>query len=306
VAIVLDQGRHFVDVFLVGHNVQRFTSTIHRHPGSIFYYLPALAGGLFPWSGLLLPAFALASPRRSRVDLFLLLWLLLPLVFFSAAGSKLPGYILPCLAPLAILIGRAADAIVRGERDALPAWAGPRAIAIVGLVVGAALAAGLPSLLHFKLRDPGWTSLLPLSAWTVVTMLGASHALARAPAQALHLLRVGGAGVLVLFTLAAPEILLRHESGRALFPPARGRAVLAWGAWRTSWMAGYFYNDGKVREIQDIGEVERALAAGPALVLCGPGERRRLESIGTYDTHPLATGPRANALLRVARRAETE
>src|SRR5262245_27589768 len=54
-AIYRAQGQAFVDVFLLNHNVERFTTTVHNHPGSPLYYLPVLVAGLFPWSGLLLP-----------------------------------------------------------------------------------------------------------------------------------------------------------------------------------------------------------------------------------------------------------
>ena len=43
-----------------------------------------------------------------------------------------------------------------------------------------------------------------------------------------------------------------------------------------------------------------ATAAGPTLVLCGPGERRRLEA--DFQATLLAEGPHENALLRVSRR----
>ena len=81
-----------------------------------------------------------------------------------------------------------------------------------------------------------------------------------------------------------------------------GREVLAWGAWRTAWMAGYFYNDGRVREVTGASEVMAAVEKGPALVLAGPGERRRLEAMGSLEVHPLVVGVRDNALLRVERR----
>src|SRR5207342_3414845 len=81
VAISLAQGRTFVDVFLLNHNLQRFTSTIHSHPGPVYYYLPILLAGLFPWTGMALPAVAGLAPRASRRDLFVLLWLVLPLIF---------------------------------------------------------------------------------------------------------------------------------------------------------------------------------------------------------------------------------
>src|SRR5437667_451151 len=78
-----DQGWQFVDVFLLNHNVDRFLSTIHNHPGPPYYYVPVILLGLFPWSGLILPALGGLQVRRSRTDLFLLGWFLLPFLFFS-------------------------------------------------------------------------------------------------------------------------------------------------------------------------------------------------------------------------------
>jgi 4-amino-4-deoxy-L-arabinose transferase-like glycosyltransferase len=50
---------------------------------------------------------------------FLVLWTLFPIVFFSFSGSKLPGYILPSIPPLAILT---ADYLNRTRRCGLPRW----------------------------------------------------------------------------------------------------------------------------------------------------------------------------------------
>jgi 4-amino-4-deoxy-L-arabinose transferase-like glycosyltransferase len=290
------QGQAFLDVFFLDHNLRRFTSTIHNHPGPPWYYLPILLAGLFPWSGLLIPAAVEARPRDRR-DLFVLCWLLLPLLFFSAAGSKLPGYILPCLPPLAILMGRAA---VRLQQEATPEGAlRRRAVALVTLVL-AAVIASLPLVLA-RQKEPAWVLTLPLAAWTLLLGWSVSRRLGADPAGALRLLRVGAPGLLVLLALAAPPILERRESGRRLFAPAQGRDVLAWGAWRTAWMAGYFYNDARVREVKDLSAVDEAARRGPALVLCGPAERRQLQRVPGLSARTLAEGPRGNALLEVRR-----
>ena len=297
-AILADQGRHFVDVFLLNHNVARFTSTVHNHPGPIFYYVPILLAGFFPWSGFLLPALAGTKPRREKLDLFLVLWLALPFAFFSLAGSKLPGYVLPCLPPLALLMGRAAARFAAGEEEDLPFWAGRRATAFVGLGLSALV--GLAPFVLARMGEPAWKSAVPLGVWTVLVALAVARRIQSDSAGALRLLRVGGAGFLLLLTGAAPAVLARRESGRSLFLPAQGREVLAFGAWRTAWMAGYFYNDGRVREVADVSEIQIATATGPTLVVCGPGERRRLET--DFQAIVLAEGPRENALLRVTRR----
>jgi 4-amino-4-deoxy-L-arabinose transferase-like glycosyltransferase len=292
------QGRTFIDVFFLNHNLERFTSTIHHHPGPFFYYVPVVLAGLLPWSGLVVSGLGGLRPRLSRADAYVLAWLAAPLAFFSLAGSKLPGYVLPCLPPVALLVGRSAAEMTAG-RDAPPPWATRRVAAAIGLAV-AALVVGLPLALR-RAGDPGWAGTAPLAVWALVVAGAAATRLPRRPAAALRLLRVGGAGFLLLLTLAAPPILARRESGRALFAAAAGREVQVWGAWRTAWMAGYFYNDGRVREVSGLAEIEAAAQGGPQLVLCGPAERRQLSARRTLGVRTLARGPRDNVLLEVER-----
>jgi len=298
VAILRDQGRAFVDVFLLDHNLQRFTSTIHRHPGAFHYYLPVLLL-LFPWFGLVLPALGALRPRLDRRDLFVLLWLALPLAFFSAAGSKLPGYILPCVPPLALMMGRAANLLV-GQEHAFPRGLGPRAAAALTLVLAVVVALAPPVLL--ARGEPYARLAMPYGVFCLLSALAFARRIGSDPAGALRLMRVGAAGGLVLLTLAAPTILARRESGRDLFVPAQGREVLVWGAKRTAWMAGYFYNDGRVRPVESLAEITQAAASGPVLVLCGPDECGRLERLMAYRATVLAEGPGRSALLRVERR----
>ena len=157
------------------------------------------------------------------------------------------------------------------------------------------VAASPAALLH--IREPLWRSAVPFAAWALVVTFLFSRRVAPDPAGALRLLRVGGAGLLLLLALAAPPILARRESGARLFAPAMGREVLAWGAWRTAWMAGYFYNDGKVRAVERASEIFEAIEAGEALVLAGPSERRRLEAMSSLEVRVLAEGPRENSLM---------
>lgn len=291
-----DQGQAFFDVFLLDHNLLRFTSTIHRHPGPPWYYVPLLVGGLFPWSGLILPGLARLAPRRLRADLFVLSWLVLPLLFFSVAGSKLPGYILPCLPPLALVIGRAAAALTDGER-VFPPGTGRRAVAVVTLVLSG-LVGALPFVL-LRQGVPQWRLTLPMAAWAVVVALAFSYRVGRDTAGALRLLRVGAAGFLLLLALGAPPIVADRESGASLFRPAAGREVLAWRAWRSAWMAGYFYNDARVREVETLEEIVTAARQAPVLVLSGPREREELARVRGLRSLILARGPRNHTLVHV-------
>jgi 4-amino-4-deoxy-L-arabinose transferase-like glycosyltransferase len=291
------QGQLFVDVFLLDHNVQRFTSTIHHHPGPWHYYVGIVLLGLFPWSGLLVPAFAGLRARGSRADLYLLLWFLLPFAFFTAAASKLPGYILPCLPPLAILMGRAARDLTRDG-----AAGGHRAVAFV--TVALAIPVGVAPFVLKRMGEPMWATTLPLAAWMLLAALAFAVRIGVDPTDAFRLLRIVGAGFLLLLTGVAPELLARRESGRDLFLGAGGREVLAWGASRTAWMAGYFYNDGQVREVGGLVDVAAAAARAPALVIVGPAEREALARTPSLVMRVLADGPRGSTLVRVVARPQ--
>ena len=122
-AVSLRHGHLFWNDFIINRNLERYTSTIHRHPGPFYYYLPILVIGLFPW-GALFP-FAVADGvagglrklrQENRGTGFLLCWILLPLVFFSFAGSKLPSYLLPCFPAMAILTAEAWGKVLEDPR----------------------------------------------------------------------------------------------------------------------------------------------------------------------------------------------
>ena len=133
-------GWEFVDEFFVQHHFQRFTSNKYFHPQPFYFFFWVLPLMTIPWLPFFLAGIwsslksifnrrdaetrredknendlntvsrsdnVSASPRLpfSPTPLlrFAAAWLLVPLVFFSFSGSKLPGYILPSLPPALII-----------------------------------------------------------------------------------------------------------------------------------------------------------------------------------------------------------
>jgi 4-amino-4-deoxy-L-arabinose transferase-like glycosyltransferase len=111
------------------HTIGRFLSPMEGHQGTIFFYLPVLLLGFFPWSALLpVPLYHAFKNWRSRggisrypsaplphsdlpypsttggeLDLFAALWVVGIFVFFTASATRLPHYIGPLFPAAALL-----------------------------------------------------------------------------------------------------------------------------------------------------------------------------------------------------------
>jgi 4-amino-4-deoxy-L-arabinose transferase-like glycosyltransferase len=100
----------FFHIFIIEHNFKRYLTPEFQHTQPFWYYLPIVFIALFPWFFFLVPSLqrAFAKGRSNQPDwpalLLFALWAGFPLLFFSISKSKLPGYILPALPPLVMLL----------------------------------------------------------------------------------------------------------------------------------------------------------------------------------------------------------
>jgi 4-amino-4-deoxy-L-arabinose transferase-like glycosyltransferase len=138
-------GILFFDEFIIKHHFERYATNKYHHPAAIYYYLLILPLLALPWSALLIDGLLKARKAFwrgsddpvSRLQTFALTWILLPLIFFSFSSSKLPGYILPVLPAVALIVGsRLAQPNFKSKHD----WA-IRTTGALGLVCAIALVA---------------------------------------------------------------------------------------------------------------------------------------------------------------------
>ena len=113
-------GTPYLEGFFVGDNFDRFATDRFNDPRPWWFYGPVILGGLLPWTPLAVvwlgPLWRFVTRRRDvgTIDLRLLMWMVLPLIFFTASVGKQPRYVLPVLPPLAILL---ASSILERTRD---------------------------------------------------------------------------------------------------------------------------------------------------------------------------------------------
>ena len=151
-------GENFFLTFIVNHHIARFVTDLHHHSQPVWYYIPVLILGFFPWIFFLIPAardFFKRDWRLSiqdfRLRLFLWLWAMIPILFFSASSAKLAGYILPSIPPLALLVSLEWKRHIEDSTASFPG----RFTRISMLVITAVLAVCLPAATYLEYRQAG-------------------------------------------------------------------------------------------------------------------------------------------------------
>ncbi|CAN5209668.1 glycosyltransferase family 39 protein [soil metagenome] len=146
------QGRFesFFHYFFVVQHFQRFSAGGFNNAQPFFFFVPVVLLLSLPWSVWIYRALRLqwsrgaeAEPKRRDVRWLMWAWALVVIVFFSIPQSKLVGYVLPALPPLAFLLadavlaGRAGRPVDRPE----PRWLSFLVMGAAVLCVGVAVAA---------------------------------------------------------------------------------------------------------------------------------------------------------------------
>lgn len=179
----------FLHYVLVTETAARMATDELKRTGPFWYFLPYLIGGAGPWSLVVLANWR-GLARRDALMVYLLLWIAVPLLFFSLSQSKRPQYILPLMPAVALLIGvawrslrfRAAAAVTSGFgvvlliASSMPRLVGRMrpeiapAARMAALILGALLLLGGLVALFVKRREVAFLALsLPVVALPVVS-----------------------------------------------------------------------------------------------------------------------------------------
>lgn len=100
----------FLRVFIWQHNFERYLTPIFEHRQPFWFFAPIVLVGVLPWAPLLytpVREFFVARGEKHWTDspaCYFACWAVFPVLFFSLSQSKLPGYVLPSIPPLMLLI----------------------------------------------------------------------------------------------------------------------------------------------------------------------------------------------------------
>jgi len=136
----------FWHYFVWTEHVSRFlTPQPGQHSFPVWFFIPILVGGALPWTfllplGLTRDSLKKLWPKTTALR-FALCWFGMPFIFFSLSKGKLGTYILPCFAPLALLISVVLYRYIRlGKTKGLSIIAG--SVTVISLLLLAALILG--------------------------------------------------------------------------------------------------------------------------------------------------------------------
>jgi 4-amino-4-deoxy-L-arabinose transferase-like glycosyltransferase len=173
---------------LVEESFHRFTTSGFHRTAPVYYFLLVIAGLFFPWSALLPePAVAAWKTRRAwhRADRLFVVFAVVVVCFFSLSQSKLPGYVLPGVVALGVLVARVFELALE-KREGLPARLVVRGAGVLGTVsgvLGVLLAGqvfhlvGLQELLHIRSSQFDRLEVaFPAMMWSFAAIAAASGA----------------------------------------------------------------------------------------------------------------------------------
>jgi 4-amino-4-deoxy-L-arabinose transferase-like glycosyltransferase len=112
----------FFRIFIIEHNFKRFLTPEFQHIQPFWFYAEIILLAFLPWTAAFIWTLIVGlsrliqAKRLSASTYFLLCWAGFCFVFFTISRSKLPGYILPAIPAIALILSRAATSLASMKR----------------------------------------------------------------------------------------------------------------------------------------------------------------------------------------------
>jgi 4-amino-4-deoxy-L-arabinose transferase-like glycosyltransferase len=291
-------GMEFVRLFIIKHHFMRYTGVISGHRGPIFYYVPVLIIGLFPWivflpggirnavkssrNPLAAPAVSVSKNRASDAPggelyqsaiLLAFIWLSFIFVFFSLSTTKLPNYVLPA-APAACLL------IASGISERWGSWKRYEyaVLSCLSILLGVAFIISRRYLAKLGVDEAGWVLIV---AAILIAMAGAGLYVALRKKESYGAFAALMFAFLLVLSMKALPLANGYMQGAlhkfSLYAkqslPAGEKVIV----YRINNPSIVFYSDHEVQEIGDPGELAPLLKEGRKLLVIA--KTRDLDSL---------------------------
>lgn len=218
-------GNAFIDTFLGLHNYVRATVSEHPDDNVFYYYLVLFPMSLLPWTGILLTYRSILGQEIKSTHLvYLTIWPIIIIIFYSLMATKYLTYVFPASFPVALLIGYTLRKM-QGLQERKNWWY-----------------LSLPTLLFVAMISSG-SLLLPITTnWTIVYICGILSSILilwlQIKGNINHMpLAVGGVTILMSLLLIAngliPLSAMRSGKDIAKLLPAQEAIVGSYGDYST-------------------------------------------------------------------------
>ena len=291
----------FFRVFIVEHNFKRYLTPEFQHIQPFWFYIPITLLAIFPWTILLIPlskqVLETIRGRRPELDstLFFLSSVAFPLVFFSVSQSKLPGYILPAIPPLVLLLATAMSARLRSSEKSA-GWLVPALGAgLMGLAIALSALSG---------KLPGYSDVSPAPQVRLIEFIAAfagATVIVLVLLRRVHIALFAMVLFVLLLVVKTDELVGKLDRGLTArsapsaasqqWPQFSPSVAAAWGLTRSQVYQLNFYTHSILPEWQP-GDSK------PTWLFIGPKELRQAEAFGfecrKYLVYPAVIPCRTN------------
>jgi len=115
-------GQRFVDAVFGFYMIGRYLTSIEQHYAPWYFYVPVILVGFIPWISFLPYSIYYQWVKKGDGNnLFTIMWLAIVFIFFTLAGTKLPGYIISFYPLAAISVAKLFADDWSGEDEGIPA-----------------------------------------------------------------------------------------------------------------------------------------------------------------------------------------